>query len=110
VVEKGVKVATGLLLEIKELDIGLISTHVGIKGLSLYNPKGFPQEAMFYSPEIFVDYHLGDLFKGIVHLEDIRLDIDRLVIVKNAQGQTNLDILKPKEKKPQSTEGDNQKK
>ena len=96
-VEKGVRIATGLDLEIKKLDIGLTTTHVGIKELSLLNPKGFPKGAMFYAPEIFVDYHLGDMIKGKVHLENVKLHFDKFVIVKNKDGMTNLDALKPKE-------------
>jgi len=110
IVENGVKVATGLPLKIEKLNIGIISTQVGIKGLSLLNPKGFPKEAMFYSPEIYVDYNLGDMIKGKLHLEEVRLDIDRFVIVKNAQGQINLDVLKPKEKESKTADQHDKKK
>jgi len=96
-VEKGVQAATGLPLQIKELDLGLTTTHIGIKDLNLFNPKGFPKEVMFHAPEIFVDYDLGALIKGKIHLEDIRLDFDQFVIVKNKEGQTNIETLKPKE-------------
>ncbi len=96
-VEKGARIATGLDLEVKKFDIGLMSTHIGIKELSLLNPEGFPKEAMFYAPEIFVDYHLGDMLKGKVHLESVRLDFDKFVIVKNKEGLSNLEALKPKE-------------
>ena len=73
VVEKGVKMATGLPLEIKKLDIGIVSSHIGITDLSLFNPSGFPKGAMFHAPEIYVDYHLGDMIKGKIHLEEIYL-------------------------------------
>jgi len=97
-IEKGVKTATGLSLEIKKLDIGIISSHIGITDLSLFNPSGFPKGIMFHAPEIFVDYHLGDMLKGKVHLEDMRLNFDRLVIIKNVDGKMNLEVLKPKAK------------
>jgi uncharacterized protein involved in outer membrane biogenesis len=103
-VEKVVQAATGLPLEIKKLDIGIVSTHIGITDLSLFNPSGFPKGVMFHAPEIFVDYHLGDLLKGKVHLEDLRLNFDEFVIVKNAEGLTNLEALKPKAKdEPKAT-------
>jgi len=97
-IEKGVKAATGLPLEIKKIDIGITSSHIGITDLSLLNPSGFPPGIMFHAPEIFVDYHLGDMLKGKVHLQEIRLNFDQFVIVKNAQGRTNLEALKPKGK------------
>ena len=96
-VEKGVQVATGLPLKIEKFDIGILSTHIGIKNLSLFNPSGFPQEIMVHAPEIFVDYNLGAIIQGRIHLEEIRLDIDQFVIVKNKEGQINLDTLKLKE-------------
>jgi len=97
-IEKGVQAVTGLPLEIKKLDIGIISSHIGITDLSLFNPSGFPKGIMFHASEIFVDYHLGDILKGKIHLEDLRLNFDQLVIVKNADGKMNLEALKPKAK------------
>lgn len=97
-IEKGVQVATGLPLEIKKLDIGIVSSHIGITDLSLLNPSGFPKGVMFHASEIFVDYHLGDMLKGKVHLEDVRLNFDQFTIVKNAEGRMNVEALKPKAK------------
>jgi len=97
-IEKGVQAVTGLSLEIKKLDIGIISSNIEITDLNLFNPSGFPEGIMFHSPEIFVDYHLGDMLKGKIHLEDMRLNFDQLVIIKNVDGKMNLEALKPKAK------------
>ena len=98
-IEKGAQVAVGLPLEIKKLDVGLMSSHVGITDLKLFNPSGFPEGVMFYAPEIFVDYHLGDILKKNIHLEECAVKFwINLFIVKNAKGQTNLEALKPKAK------------
>lgn len=96
VVEKGVEAATGLPLNIQKLDLGLSATHIEISGLNLLSSKEFNNEVMFSSPEIFVDYDLGAILRGKIHLEDIRLDFERLVIIKNKEGNMNLDALKPK--------------
>ena len=95
-IEQGAKVAAGVPLKIKKLDLGL--SHVGITDLNVYNPKGFPKEVMFHSPEIFVDYNFSAILKGKVHIEDIRLDFDKFVIVTNKEGVTNLEALKPEAK------------
>jgi len=111
-VERGVRAATGLSLKIKKLDLGIIATRVGIKEMKIFNPKGFDDEIMCYVPEIFVDYNLGAMIKGKVLLEDVRLNLDRLTIVKNKQGQTNLDALKAKKARanpPQQRENDGKK-
>ncbi|HQP10250.1 MAG TPA: AsmA family protein [Candidatus Omnitrophota bacterium] len=102
-IEQGMKAATGVPLSIKNLDIGLAKTHIGINELNLFNPEGFADKTMLHAPEIFVDYNLAALMKGQVHLEDVRLNFDQLVIVKNQQGQMNLDALKPKAGADQTT-------
>jgi uncharacterized protein involved in outer membrane biogenesis len=104
-VEKGVESAMGLPLKIKKIDLGLAKTHVGIEGLKIFNPEGFPKEAMFHASEIFVDYNLGAIIKGKIHLEDVRLNFDEFVIVKNKEGKTNLEALKPKAKEGQTSKG-----
>ncbi|VAX36961.1 hypothetical protein MNBD_UNCLBAC01-1851 [hydrothermal vent metagenome] len=98
VVEKGVESATGLPLKIGSFNLGLTKTHIGIKEFQLFNPEGFPDEAMFTAPEVFVDYNLGNIIKGKIHLEEIRLNFDKLVVIKNANGELNLNVLKPKKK------------
>ena len=97
-IEKGVQAVTGLPLEIKKVNIGIISSHIGITDLKLFNPSGFPKGVMFYASEIFVDYHLGDMLKGKIHLEEVRVNFDQFIIVKNAEGQLNLKSLSPKTK------------
>jgi len=45
-------------------------------------------------PEIYVDYDLPAIFKGKVHLEEMRLNMNEFVVVKNEKGELNLDALK----------------
>jgi uncharacterized protein involved in outer membrane biogenesis len=105
-VEKGAEMSMGLPLKIQSVDVGLKNTRFGIAELTIYNPKGFPEEMMFYAPEILVDYDLNAMLKGKVHLEDVRLNFDRLVIVKNEKGLTNIEALRPKanESSPEKVE------
>ncbi len=103
-IEKGAQASAGVPIKIEKLSLGLTTTHVGISGLKVFNPKGFPKEVMFHAPEIFVDYNLGAILRGKIHIEDIRLDFDKFVVVKNEKGETNLEALKPKEKDDQPKE------
>ena len=105
VVEKGVQKATGLPMKIKKFDLGFAKSQIGIWDLELFNPDGFSDKVMFHAPEIFVDYHLGDILRGNIHLEDIRMDFDQFTIVKNAQGQTNIEALKQPAKKDEKPKG-----
>lgn len=102
VIENGVSLITGLPLKIEKFDINLLRSYVGIKNMRLENPSGFPEKTMLDMPEIYVDYNLGDLTKGKVHLEEIRIDMKEFIVVKNTDGKLNLDSLKAvqQEKKP----------
>jgi hypothetical protein len=93
-VEKGVRIATGLPLKISSFRLGLARTLVGIKSMKLYNPKGFEDKIMLDMPEIYVDYHLTPVFRGKIHLQDMRINLKEFVVVKNKDGKVNLDSLK----------------
>ena len=93
-VEKGVELVTGLKLRISKLNIGVINTLVGIKDLTLYNPKGYQDRVMVNIPEIYVDYDLGAIIGGNIHLNDVKINLNEFVVIKNEKGELNLDSLK----------------
>ncbi|MBU4304100.1 MAG: AsmA family protein [Candidatus Omnitrophica bacterium] len=90
----GVKTITGLRLDIESMNIGVLKTLVGIKGLKLYNPPQFEDALMVDLPEIYVDYDLKAFFDKKIHLEEVRLDLKEFIVVKNKDGVLNLDSLK----------------
>ena len=94
-VSGGVKAVTGVGVDVGSLDLGLFSSHVGVKELKVLNPRGFPERVMVSLPELYVDYDLGAIIKGTVHLEEVRVNLAELVVIKNAQGQVNINSLKP---------------
>jgi len=93
-VSGGVKAVTGLKLQIKSLKVGILNPLIDIKEMRLFNPPNFTDKVMIDIPEIYVDYDLGALFKNKVHLETLRLDLKELVVIKNKDGELNLDSLK----------------
>ncbi len=93
-IEKASKAIVGLKLDIGSLNIGIIKTLTEVKDLRLYNPEGFEDKVMFDIPEIYVDYNLPEIFKGKIHLYDMKLDLKECVIAKNKDGKLNLDSLK----------------
>jgi uncharacterized protein involved in outer membrane biogenesis len=108
-VEQAAKAVTGMPLKIESLHVGLTSTKVDIKGLKVYNPKGFEEKLMVSIPEIYVDYELLSVFTGKVHVTDFRLHLEEFIVVKNKNGEVNLDHLKAikeqKTSKAKKTEG-----
>ncbi|MFC1570657.1 hypothetical protein ACFL4E_02625 [Candidatus Omnitrophota bacterium] len=93
-IEKGVELVTGLPLKMKSLNIGIINTLIGIDDLKLYNPPGYKDKVMLDMPEIYVNYDLGAILGGKIHLEEVRIDLKEFVVVKNAAGEVNLNSLK----------------
>jgi len=93
-VEKGVEIVTGLPLKMQSFKVGVIRTLVGIKGLKVYNPKGFEDKVMLSMPEVLVDYNLSSIIGGKIHLSNMKINMEEFVVVKNAAGKVNLDSLK----------------
>lgn len=99
----GVKAVTGLGVSIDHLDLGLLTTRVSVKGVKVLNPKGFDEPVMVSIPELYVDYDVGAVLKGKTHLELVRLQLDELTVVKNAEGRVNLHsltVVKEQQKTP----------
>ncbi len=97
-IERGVEYATGLPLTIGGLDIGLGTPTIGLKNIKLYNPKTFPDRVMIDVTDVYIHYNLSDILKKNYHFPEIRLDLKELVVVRNKDGQVNLDSLKPAQK------------
>ncbi len=93
-VSKGVNFITGLKLDIEEMKVGIFNTSVDIQGMKLYNPPNFTENLMVDMPQIYVDYDLKSLVKGKIHLENLKIDLRELIVVKNQDGELNLNSLK----------------
>jgi hypothetical protein len=93
-VERGAQMVTGLQLRMAKINVGIFNTLVNIDNLVLYNPRDFKDRIMIDMPNIYVDYNLGAILKGKIHLYDMRLDLKEFVVVKNKDGKLNLDSLK----------------
>ena len=105
-VSTAVRAMTGLKLDIRSMNVGVFKSLIGINDMQLYNPPGYPDKRMFDIPEIYVDYNFGAFMEGKAHLEEVRLNLNEFLVVKNADGQLNLDSLRV----VQETEGDELKK
>ena len=104
ILSAGIKALTGLELQTKSMNIGVLKTLIDIQDLKILNPQGFPEKVMVSIPNIFIDYDLGALIKRKVHLNQLKLNLKELIVIQNEKGQLNLDSLKvartKKEKKP----------
>lgn len=93
-VSQGVEAVTGLQLDIDSLDVGILTTFISVQDMKLYNPPDFPEKLMVEMPEIYVDYRLGSFLARKAHLEEIRIHLSRLTVIKDKNGALNIDALK----------------
>lgn len=93
VVAEVVQSQTGLRLEIDDMDIGLTGTYVDINKMTLHNPIPFQDPVMISIPEVFVNYDLMSVMTSEIHLEEIRIDVDEFLVVKNADGKVNVEQI-----------------
>lgn len=93
-IEMGVEKVTGLPLKMKGIDVNLAGQFVQIDDMKIYNPSGFPNEQMVHIPEIYVAYNLGALIKGKIHLPELRFAMEEFAVVRNEEGELNLDKLR----------------
>lgn len=95
VVVRGVKAATGVDVRVGGLDIGVAGTRIGVKDLRVLNPAGFEDRVMISVPEVYFDYELISFLKRQPHIQEMRLHVQELTVIKNAQGQVNVNALRP---------------
>jgi uncharacterized protein involved in outer membrane biogenesis len=93
-VTRGVKAVTGLTLDMGSMNVGIKNTMVGINNMKLYNPAGYTDKVMVDMPEIYIDYNLSSFLKRKAHLEEVRIDLKELTVIKDKKGKLNIDALK----------------
>jgi uncharacterized protein involved in outer membrane biogenesis len=90
---------SGFKVEVGDLDVGFLRPIVRIENLKLTNPPGFPYEEAFTVKEFYVRYDRMSLFRQNIHLDELRLDIPRVVMVNPENGDSNVEILSKMGKK-----------
>ncbi len=98
-IESAVSYKTGLRIKIGELKTSFSKNFIDIKDMFILNPKGFDDRIMAELPEIYIDYNLSDILKRKIRLENIKIDLKELTIVKKKSGRKNLDHIKSLKKK-----------
>lgn len=90
----GAKTLLGTDVDVGGLSLGVLNQRVVIKNLRVYNPKGFEKGVLLYIPKIDVNYDLAAFFKKKLHLKNIAINLDEMLIIKNKDGKLNVDALK----------------
>jgi len=91
--ERAVSIRTGLKLQSKKFNVGIFNSAVSFKDLILFNPEDFEQIAMLEVPDLFVDFNLRSALKRKIHIEEMRVDLKEITVIRNEDGELNLDSL-----------------
>jgi hypothetical protein len=93
-VEYGAKKITGFPLKIGSVDVGLFSSKVDVRDLTLMNPPEFQEKMFVDMPQLYIDYRLHSMLSGAPHINDMLINIKQLVVVKTDKGDSNAMKLK----------------
>ncbi len=85
-VQVGAEKMTGFPLKIGSLDLALIQNRIAVRDLSLLNPSEFKEPVFVEMPELTVDYDAGSMLGGTPHLNNLVVDLKRIVIVRTETG------------------------
>lgn len=95
--------ATGFKVELDEFDVNPLGGTVSVKNLRLFNPAEFNSGLFLSVREVFTNVNIEDyLRRKLIHLEQLRLNLDEITVVRNAEGQTNLSVLSSVEHQTES--------
>ncbi len=85
---------TGFPLEIGSFRLGILDSRIDVGGMRLRNPEGFEDPRCLDVPRLVADPEFRTLFGRNIHVEEIVVDVEEVVVVKNAAGETNLERLR----------------
>src|SRR3989338_918661 len=88
--------AANVPVHIGGTNIQFISTTIDLKNVRIHNPRSYPEKMMLDAPRIYISFDLPALFKGTAHFREVQLNLKEIVVVKNDQGEVNINVLKPK--------------
>jgi len=94
IVTAAIEKNTGTKAAIGGFSLGLLTHSVEIKNFKMYNPSGFPQGLLIDLPYAKVDLDVPAFFKKELHLRELTVELRELDLVKNKQGEMNVDALK----------------
>ncbi len=94
----------GARMELGGFSLGIMTQSAKLSGFKIYNPAGFPPGILLDMPKVSVDLDMLSILKGKLHIQSAVVDLREVDIVKNKDGQLNVDSLKVAQqgKKPEA--------
>ena len=96
IVENEIEHSLGISITIKELEFSPFLAHIGLKGITVHNPPGFPEDELAYIESLhFVFDPVEIITRSKPNIYLMALDLKRLNIAKNKEGKINIKELIP---------------
>jgi len=89
-IEKIVKEKTGLNLRLDEIKISLLNTDAHLRNIYVDNPWGFSEKKMIKIPELFIDINILALLKNKIHIKDLKVHLEKVLVEKKQNGALNI--------------------
>jgi uncharacterized protein involved in outer membrane biogenesis len=93
-VEQQIRAQTGMDVSIGRLSLGLLSPVVSIENLTLRNTPEFGGTPFLDIRELHLEYDRDALKQRKLRITLLRLNLEELTVVRNANGSTNITALK----------------
>lgn len=100
ITEYNIRSRTGLDVKIGKMHVGLFNPRLTVEHVVLYNSAEFGGSPLFDLPELHVEYERSTLFSSRPHCRLVRLNLARLNVVEDKNGNINLDVLEKRWQTP----------
>lgn len=95
-VEVGTEKVTGFPMEIGAVNVGILSGTLEVRDLKLMNPPEFHGGTFVDLPHFKLDYRTMSMLTGKPHINEVVVNVEQVVLVKNEKGETNANALQAK--------------
>lgn len=84
----------GVKVKIDDFSLDADKKVIAIQNAKIYNPKGFPDESLIDIEQLVIDYDLSEILKARIKLNLVVFNIRSCTIIRNSQGELNVNSLK----------------
>ncbi|MCB9747523.1 MAG: hypothetical protein H6755_03850 [Candidatus Omnitrophica bacterium] len=84
----------GAQVQVRKFSLSILTQKVSMKDVRIYNPPGFGNDELIEMPEITIKCNLWAMAAGKMHIPLAVINLKKMVVVKNKDGQLNVDALK----------------
>lgn len=85
--------AVGVKVSVNRFSFRPYPLRLGLYGIKIHNPPGFKEKTLADVPELYFEADPLALFKGKIHVREVRLAVEDIAIERNAQGKINLNEM-----------------